>query len=143
MNAPKLFFSAAIVKSVQKVIDPKGNWQAMTVPEGVPEAVAKMIDKVPAQYPRIKLALQLLRNVKAGLYFVDAKPKVPKKLYKHECYHWERAEAPDMGGVKYFELLGWQYLIYGHDNAPEEKAADKYGGSGPLTAEEQSWLGAA
>ena len=79
----------------------------------------------------------LLKTVKAGIYFVDSKPNVAKKLYKHEAYHWARSQ--DMGGVKYFELLGWQYLTVGYNNSAEEKAANKYGNSGPLTADEQSW----
>jgi hypothetical protein len=140
MNTPKIFYSQAIVKKVAKIIDPKGSWYGMTIPEGVPEAVAKLIDKVPPQFPKVKAALQLLKTIKAGIYFTDAKPKVTKKQFKHECYHWERSQ--EMGGVPYFELLGWQYLTAGHDGSKEEKAANKYGNSGALTVFEQNALDA-
>lgn len=140
MNAPTIFFSSALVKQAQKIIDPKGNWTGMTVPEGLPEACARMAATPFSQrHPVVKAALLFLSKAKAGIYLTDSKSNAKQWLYKHECFHWERAEAPDMGGEKYFWLLVAQYAIYGHDKAPEEIAADKYGKGGKNTAEEQAW----
>ena len=143
MNVPKIFFNSPLVKTVQKIVDAHGSWSGMTVPEGLPEACARMASKSFAQqHPIIKTILLVLSKTKAGIYFTDAKGNVKQWLYKHECYHWERAEAPDMGGEKYFWLLVAQYIIYGHDKAPEEVAANNYGKSGSDTPEEQAWFDA-
>jgi hypothetical protein len=144
METPKITFDSALVKQVQKVIDPNGNWSGLTVPRGLPEACARMATRIfVQQHPVVKTVLLLLSKVKPGIYFTDSKGKVKQWLFKHECKHWEDAEAPNMGGEKYFWLLAGQYLIFGHDKAPLEVAANKYGKSGPNTPEEQSWWDAA